>query len=56
MRDNTIINFYSKKYGEKMFEEQNMRILKENLRKIGIDIMPLTKSEIRQIINKRKLK
>lgn len=55
IRDNTIMNFYNK-YGEKMFQEQNMRILKENLKKVGINIISLTKIEIRQIVNKRKLR
>ena len=53
IRDNTIINFYHK-YGEKMFQEKNMRILKENLDKVGIDIYSLTEIKIRQIIGARK--
>lgn len=49
IRNNTIRNFY-KKYGEKMFLPENLKVLYANLKKVGIKVDDLQEARLKQIV------
>lgn len=51
IRDNTIKNFY-RKYGENMFQPQNMEALRNNLNKVGISIDDISDARMKFIIRR----